>query len=95
MRDATRSNHVNKASALDRQFAEGGGVVASLGAAGMRQDAKEAEQCDQVNIARRMMTAGTRRAKGIKKPPGGGFRSLLAVSEETKKASQAYQERER
>lgn len=58
MRDATRSNHVNKASALDRQFAEGRGLVASLGGGDMRQDAKEAEQCDQVNIARRMTDDG-------------------------------------
>ena len=51
--DATaRSDLADKASALDRQLAEGVGVVAELGGALKQRDAEVAAMCDQVNIER-------------------------------------------
>ena len=51
--DATaRRNLADKASALDRQLAEGVGVVAELGGALKQRDAEVAALCDQVNIER-------------------------------------------
>ncbi len=51
--DATaRSNLADIASALDRQLAEGVGVVAELGGALKQRDAEVAALCDQVNIER-------------------------------------------
>ena len=44
----------DKASALDRQLAEGIGVVAELGGALKQRDAEVAALCDQVNIERRL-----------------------------------------
>ncbi|UBB16125.1 hypothetical protein [Comamonas odontotermitis] len=53
--DATaRSALADKASALDRQLAEGVGVVAELGGALKQRDAEVAALCDQVNIERRL-----------------------------------------
>ena len=53
--DATaRSALADKASALDRQLAEGVGVVASLGGDLRRRDAEVAALCGQVNIERRL-----------------------------------------
>ena len=53
--DATaRRNLADKASALDRQLAEGVGVVAELGGALKQRDAEVAALCDQVNIERRL-----------------------------------------
>ncbi|MBB6578020.1 putative membrane protein YqiK [Comamonas odontotermitis] len=51
--DATaRRALADKASALDRQLAEGVGVVAELGGALKQRDAEVAALCDQVNIER-------------------------------------------
>ncbi|UBB17787.1 hypothetical protein [Comamonas odontotermitis] len=47
-----RSALADKASALDRQLAEGVGVVAELGGALKQRDAEVAALCDQVNIER-------------------------------------------
>lgn len=44
----------DKASALDRQLAEGVGVVAELGGALKQRDAEVAALCDQVNTERRL-----------------------------------------
>ncbi len=53
--DATaRSDLADKAAALDRQLAEGLGVVARLGGDLRRRDAEVAALCDQVNIERRL-----------------------------------------
>ena len=53
--DATaRSALADKAAALDRQLAEGVGVVASLGGALKQRDAEVAALCGQVNIERRL-----------------------------------------
>lgn len=53
--DATaRRNLADKASALDRQLAEGVGVVAELGGALKQRDAEVAALCDQVDIERRL-----------------------------------------
>jgi len=49
-----RSALADKASALDRQLAEGVGVVAELGGALKQRDAEVAALCDQVNIERRL-----------------------------------------
>ena len=49
-----RDDLADKASALDRQLAEGLGVVASLGGDLRRRDAEVAALCDQVNIERRL-----------------------------------------
>jgi glucose/arabinose dehydrogenase len=49
-----RSDLADKAAALDRQLAEGLGVVASLGGDLRRRDAEVAALCDQVNIERRL-----------------------------------------
>ncbi|UXC19996.1 hypothetical protein [Comamonas squillarum] len=51
---AARSDLADKAAALDRQLAEGLGVVASLGGDLRRRDAEVAALCDQVNIERRL-----------------------------------------
>lgn len=51
---AARSDLADKASALDRQLAEGLGVVAELGGDLRRRDAEVAALCDQVNIERRL-----------------------------------------
>ncbi|MEJ5125873.1 hypothetical protein WH367_07415 [Comamonas sp. MYb21] len=51
---AARSDLADKAAALDRQLAEGLGVVASLGGDLKRRDAEVAALCDQVNIERRL-----------------------------------------
>ena len=51
---AARSDLADKAAALDRQLAEGLGVVASLGGNLRRRDAEVAALCDQVNIERRL-----------------------------------------
>jgi len=51
---AARSDLADKASAIDRQLAEGLGVVASLGGDLRRRDAEVAALCDQVNIERRL-----------------------------------------
>lgn len=51
---AARGDLADKASALDRQLAEGLGVVASLGGDLRRRDAEVAALCDQVNIERRL-----------------------------------------
>ena len=47
-----RSALADKAAALDRQLAEGIGVVAELGGALKQRDAEVAVLCDQVNIER-------------------------------------------
>ena len=53
--DATaRRNLADIASALDRQLAEGVGVVAELGGALKQRDAEVAALCDQVNTERRL-----------------------------------------
>ena len=53
--DATaRGDLADKASALDRQLAEGVGVVAELGGALKQRDAEVAALCDQVNTERRL-----------------------------------------
>ncbi|WP_312417728.1 hypothetical protein [Comamonas sp.] len=52
---AARSDLADKAAALDRQLAEGLGVVASLGGDLRRRDAEVAALCDQVNIERRLI----------------------------------------
>ena len=49
-----RSALADKAAALDRQLAEGVGVVAELGGALKQRDAEVAALCDQVNIERRL-----------------------------------------
>jgi glucose/arabinose dehydrogenase len=49
-----RDDLADKAAALDRQLAEGLGVVASLGGYLRRRDAEVAALCDQVNIERRL-----------------------------------------
>ena len=49
-----RSDLADQAAALDRQLAEGLGVVASLGGSLRRRDAEVAALCDQVNIERRL-----------------------------------------
>ncbi|MFA9287553.1 hypothetical protein ACCQ08_22430 [Comamonas sp. SY3] len=51
---AARSDLADKAAALDRQLAQGLGVVASLGGDLRRRDAEVAALCDQVNIERRL-----------------------------------------
>ncbi len=51
---AARDDLADKAAALDRQLAEGLGVVASLGGDLRRRDAEVAALCDQVNIERRL-----------------------------------------
>ena len=51
---AARSDLADKAAALDRQLAEGLGVVASLGGDLRRRDAEVAALCGQVNIERRL-----------------------------------------
>lgn len=51
---AARSDLADKAAALDRQLAEGLGVVAILGSDLRRRDAEVAALCDQVNIERRL-----------------------------------------
>ena len=51
---AARSDLADKAAALDRQLAEGLGVVAILGRDLRRRDAEVAALCDQVNIERRL-----------------------------------------
>ncbi len=51
---AARSDLADKAAALDRQLAEGLGVVAELGGHLRRRDAEVAALCDQVNIERRL-----------------------------------------
>ena len=51
---AARSDLADKAAALDRQLAEGLGLVAELGGDLRRRDAEVAALCDQVNIERRL-----------------------------------------
>ena len=51
---AARSDLADKAAALDRQLAEGIGVVAILGGDLKQRDAEVAALCDQVNIERRL-----------------------------------------
>ncbi|MEJ5149765.1 hypothetical protein [Comamonas sp. MYb396] len=51
---AARDDLADKAAVLDRQLAEGLGVVASLGGDLRRRDAEVAALCDQVNIERRL-----------------------------------------
>ncbi|ULR87367.1 hypothetical protein [Comamonas sp. B21-038] len=51
---AARRDLADKAAALDRQLAQGIGVVASLGGDLRRRDAEVAALCDQVNIERRL-----------------------------------------
>ena len=51
---AARSDLADHAAALDRQLAEGVGVVASLGGDLRRRDAEVAALCGQVNIERRL-----------------------------------------
>jgi len=51
---AARSDLADKASALDRQLAEGLGVVASLGSDLKRRDAEVAALCEQVKIERQL-----------------------------------------
>ncbi|ULR87168.1 hypothetical protein [Comamonas sp. B21-038] len=51
---AAHSDLADKAAALDRQLAEGLGVVASLGGDLRRRDAEVAALCNQVNIERRL-----------------------------------------
>ncbi|WP_312836435.1 hypothetical protein [Comamonas sp.] len=51
---AARSDLADKAAALDRQLAQGLGVVASLGGDLRRRDAEVAALCGQVNIERRL-----------------------------------------
>ncbi|WP_148293258.1 hypothetical protein [Comamonas sp. B-9] len=51
---AARSDLADKTAALDRQLAEGLGVVAELGGHLRRRDAEVAALCDQVNIERRL-----------------------------------------
>ena len=49
-----RGDLADKTAALDRQLAEGLGVVASLGGDLRRRDAEVVALCDQVNIERRL-----------------------------------------
>ena len=51
---AARSDLADKAAALDRQLAEGLGVVTELSGDLRRRDAEVAALCDQVNIERRL-----------------------------------------
>jgi len=61
--DATaRSSLADKASALDRQLAEGIGVVAKLGGALKQLDAEVAALCVQVNIERSLSGDGSKQA---------------------------------
>ncbi|MBB6578482.1 hypothetical protein HNP33_002564 [Comamonas odontotermitis] len=64
--DATaRRDLADKASALDRQLAEGVGVVAELGGALKQRDAEVAALCDQVSIERGLNgDAGDRACRG-------------------------------
>ena len=51
---AARSDLADKAAALDRQLAQGLGVVAELGSHLRRRDAEVAALCSQVNTERRL-----------------------------------------
>jgi len=51
---AARSDLADKAAALDRQLAQGLGVVAELGGHLRRRDAEVAALCNQVNTERRL-----------------------------------------
>ncbi|WP_313330360.1 hypothetical protein [Comamonas sp.] len=59
---SARSDLADKAAALDRQLAEGLGVVASLGGDLKQRDAEVAALCDQVNIERRLSGDGSDQA---------------------------------
>jgi len=63
-----RSDIADKAAALDRQLAEGLGVVASLGGDLRRRDAEVAALCDQVNIERRLSGDDSGQACSAKGP---------------------------
>ncbi|MEG1282635.1 MAG: hypothetical protein RSD57_19550 [Comamonas sp.] len=52
--NVARSDLADQASALDRQLAEGIGVVAEIGGALKQRDAEVAALCGQVNIERRL-----------------------------------------
>ena len=51
---AARSDLADKTAALDRQLAEGLGVVAELGGGLRRRDAEVAALCSQLNTERRL-----------------------------------------